>query len=542
MNKLSEAFKNLINRWKALTKSRKIAFGAILVGVVAALLYLSISLGSTKYEVLFANMDPKDAAAVYTDLTGKKVNVKIQGNTILVPKDQVDQLRMQTLAEVPMTNGSQGFELLDKSQFGETDAQFKVDYQRALQGELERTIEIFPQVEGARVSLVIPDDSDFVKDTTPGKAFVTLKLKPNQKLTVDQVKSIVALVSGSVKNLPKENVEITDTVTLLTQGLYDNNTSLDSATSTEEQQQLKLNYEKQLQDKVLNMLQAVYGQDKVKVLVNADLNFDAQQTDTTTYDPKSVTVSEQNTKDTTDGSNSQTSSSPVDNNMVNNTTTTTTTNPNGTVTTHESSTKNYDVSKTDSKTIKAPGEVKRLTTSVVIDGNLDNATKASVQNMVASAVGFDGTRGDTVDVESMAFDTTLQDNAKKDLDAINKSIEQEKRTKIYTMIGVAVGVLLVLGAIVITLRRRRNESDEILPKGIDITIGNESDLTQPLAQIQGLEDAGASSIQKKLKFKPIDLDVENEKTHIENEIRKYASNKPDQVADIVKSWLSEDER
>lgn len=540
MNKLSEAFKNLISKWKSLTKSRKIAFGAIFAGVVAALLYLSISLGSTKYEVLFANMDPKDAAAVYTDLTGKKVNVKIQGNTILVPKDQVDQLRMQTLAEVPMTNGTQGFELLDKSQFGETDAQFKVDYQRALQGELERTIEIFPEVEGARVSLVIPDDSDFVQDTSPGKAFVTLKLKSNQKLTVDQVKSIVALVSGSVKNLPKENVEITDTVSLLTQGLYDNNgTSLDSSTSTEQQQQLKLNYEKQLQDRILNMLQAVYGQDKVKVLVNADLDFDAQQTDTTTYDPKTVTVSEQDTKDTADGSNSQTSASPVDNNMVNNTTTTTTTNPNGNVTTHESSTKNYDVSKTDSKTIKAPGAVRRLTTSVVIDGNLDNATKASVQNLVASAVGFDGTRGDTIDVESMAFDPTIKNQAQQDLNSINQSIAQEKRTKIYTMVGIAVGALLVLGAVVFALRRR-SENEEILPKGIDITIGNESDLTQPLAQAEALEDA--SSIQKKLKFKPIDLDVENEKTHIENEIRKYASNKPDQVADIIKSWISEDER
>lgn len=540
MNKLSETFKNLINKWKDLARGRKIAYGVLFAGILVALLYLSISLGSTKYEVLFANMDPKDAAAVYTDLTGKKVKVKIQGNTILVPKDQVEELRMQTLSEVPMTSGSQGFELLDKSQFGETDAQFKVEYQRALQGELERTIKTFPQVQGARVSLVIPDDTAFVKDTTPGKAFVTLKLKPNEKLTADQVKSIVSLVSGSVKNLPKENVEVTDTVTLLTQGLFDkNNDNIDNTTATDKQQQLKSQYEKQVEDKLLAMLQTVYGRDKVKVMVNADLNFDAEQTNTTTYDPKNVIVSEQDTKDTGTGTAGQNTASPVDNNMVN--TTPNTTNQNGT-TTHESSTKNYNVSKVDDKTIKAPGAVRRITTSVVIDGNLDAAAQNSVSNLVASSIGYDAVRGDTISVQGIPFDTTLKDQAQKDLDAINKSIQQENRMKIYRYIGIAAGALLVLGVILYVLRKRRNEAEEILPKGIDIVVGDEDDLTQPIPKAEADTEEAINDIKRKQKFKPVDFDSENERSHVENEIRKYALNKPDQVADIVKSWLAEDER
>lgn len=149
-------------------------------------------------------MDSNDSGTVLQKLKDKKVEAKVEGNNILVPKDKVDELRMQMLSEVPLTNGSQGFEILDKSQFGETDQEMKINYQRALQGELERTIKGFPQVDNTRVHLVLPEETAFVKETQPGRASVTLNLKQGQTLSKEQVKSIVALVSGSVKIFRKK--------------------------------------------------------------------------------------------------------------------------------------------------------------------------------------------------------------------------------------------------------------------------------------------------------------------------------------------------
>lgn len=521
MNKLSQWISNLKTKLFELSTKKKIAYGIILASIIAVTIYGIISMSSTKYAVLFQNVDSDDAGSIYTKLKEKKEDFKVEGNTILVPKDRVDSLRMEVLAEVPMTNGSQGFELLDKSKFGSTDAEMKINYQRALQGEIERTIKAFPEIENARVHLVLPEDSVFVKDSTPAKASITLKMKSGKKLTTDQVKAIVSLVSGSVKNLPKENVEINDTKGSLTQNLFEDD-KFEASSSAEKQQVLEKDYEKKLENKVMDMLSAVYGKDKVRVIVNADLNFDVQETDKITYDPKNVVVSEKNIKTTEKGTQGEVTGSPVDDNMNNEIQK----NADGSITTHEENTKNYQISENKEKVIKAPGDVNRLTVSVILDGVIDNATRASVSNSVMSAVGYSQARGDSISVEGLAFDKELENKVKDDLEAMEKEDAKVTLMKKYGLIGI--GVILLLAAIIgIILWRRshRKEEEEILPLNhIDTVIDDEIELEQ------------------KPKFKPIELETETEISHTENEIRKYAIEKPDQVSEIIKSWLAEDER
>ncbi|GLC32349.1 flagellar basal-body MS-ring/collar protein FliF [Clostridium omnivorum] len=531
MGKLSELFNSLKEKWLGISKGKKIASIVTLVGVITALIYLTVSLNSVKYSVLFSDLDAKDSKTIVDKLKEQKVtNVKIQGNSILVPSDQVDSLRLTLAPDI--SDGSSGWELFDNtSQFGITDAEMQVKYQRALQGELEKTIKSFPQVDKAKVALVMPEDSVFVKDSTPASASVTLLLKSGQKLNEEQVKSIVALVSGSVKNLPKENVQVIDNnMTLLTKDLYNNDNIATSNTANEKQQQMKKEYEKYLEDKAMAVLGKAY-KDKVGIKINADLNFDANKTVSTTYDPKGTVVSEQKKYDANpNGTSTQTSQSPVDNNMVNGSASTTT-NANGTIV-HSEEINNYQVGSTQQETIKAPGDVKRLTASVIVDGNLDEATRSSIKNLVSAAVGINDTRGDVVSVEGLAFDTTAQNQQKKDLQALQQEQDKENRMKIYTYAGIGAGILLLVIIAAIALRKKNKKEapegefeDFVSAKGIDVVIGDEEK-------------------KEKIEFEPIDFDNEamDEKKHIEKEIKKYASEKPEQVVDIIKSWLAEDER
>lgn len=527
MNKLKDFFNGIKEKWTGLSKTKKIVTSIIIVGIIGFIVALSLYVGKTKYAVLFSNLGETDSGVVLQKLKDKKVEPKVEGGKILVPKEDVDKLRMEMLSEVQLTNGSQGFEILDKGKFGQTDKEMEVNYQRALQGELERTIKSFPQVENCRVHLVLPEETAFVKETNPGRASVTLNLKQGQTLKKDQVKAIIALVSGSVKNIPNKNVEVIDNkMTLLSKNLYDENgEEAGGSTSTEKQQQLKKNYEKNMQDKVLGMLEAIYGKDKVKVNINSDLDFDSTKTDSTTYGPKSLVVSEHSVKEknTSNPSQNNGNGSAVDNNMVNNVVT----NNNGEETsTRDENTKNYDNSKTNQKTIKAPGAVKRLTASVALDGNIDQETKTAVTNLVNSAIGYDAKRGDTINVEGIPFDTTSKDDAKKDLEDMQKMQDRNNKIKLFGGIGAGAALLIALIVFIILKKRRDYDDEEYEDEGLDVTIGDEEE----------------DNSNPKPKFKPIELENENEQTHIENEIRKYAKEKPDQVVDIIKSWLAEDER
>lgn len=548
MNKLSEFFKGLVEKFKNLSGKKRIAIISLAVLVLAVVIFLGVYLGSTKYELLFANMDAKDAKKVTDKLTEEKVTYHIDGSSIYVPKGQGDALRMDILGSVEFNGGTQGWELFDSTnQFGPTDLENQVKYTRALEGELEKTIKAFPQVSSDIVNLVLSEDSAFVKDSTKASASVFLKLKPNQKLKKDQVKAIVMLVSGSVKNLPKENIQVVDdNMNLLSQGLFSSDSSQQDASSvtnddnTSEQEQMKKDYEKYCEDKALDMLKLVYG-DKVNVKVNVDLNFDAISQQTTTYNPTGTVVSENSTS-STDGNPSGTANtnSPVDNNMVNSGTTTTTTNNSSTST---NVTKNYEISSDVKKIIYAPGSVKRITAAVIIGGNVDDNTKTAVTNTVQTALGIDTNRGDVVSVEGLPFDTTLQQQQKTALKQMNDEIQQENKMKqVFLFVGLgALGAIALVAVIVMLIKRRskkNTEEEEILEEekgnGIDVVVGE---------NIVPQEIETAEEKKPKTNFKPLNLEPEeNEQSHIENEVKKYAMDKPEQVADIIKSWLADDER
>lgn len=519
MDKLKELLGKIKEKWTSFNLTKKVLVLSLITLFFTGIILSAVYLTKEKYEVLFSNLQPQDSQAIVEKLKEQKVSYKIQGNSILVPKSKVDELRLTVLENGYLPSDGQGWSLFDQSKFGVTDTEAKIMYQRALQDELARTIESFDEVEKARVHLVLPDDTVFARDTSKARASVTLKLKYNKTLSQDKVKAIVALVSGSVKDLPKENVEVIDSnMNLLSENLFDD--TLNGTSSALKQRDIERQFENQLEKDVLSMLETVFGKDKVTVKINADMDFDSKSITTISYDKDAIIRSQHKIKESSnDSSGAGAGSSPIDNNMSNTLVNGSSQSSN---TQREEELTNYEVGQTEEKIIKAPGEVKRLSVSVIIDGSLNDAEKQTIKNIVAAATGYDEARGDQINIEALAFNNEAKEKAQKDLEEIQKQLEQKEKIKQYSYIGAA-GLALLFGLIALIRSRRRKKQEKELEQQHHLDVVISDVLPKPQVEYQPLLN-------------------EEEEMDLEKEIKNYASKKPEQVVEVIKTWLAEDER
>lgn len=518
MDKVKEILSTLKTKFLGFSKGVKIALiiaaVAILVGIFSIVSYTK----ANKYGVLFSDLDANDAKVVTNKLTDEKVDMVVDGSTILVPKEQVDQLRLELAPE--LTNGSVGYELMDdSSSLGMTDEEFKLKKLRMLQGELERTIKSFPQIDDARVHITLAKDSVFVEDKIAGKAAVYLKIKPGETLETEQVRSIVALVSGSTENIPKENIEVVDDkMNLLTSDLFDEEGNVISSNSVEKQRTLERNYEKELEKSISGLLEPVLGKGKVSAKVNVDLDFDSKNKTQTIVDPNKVIISQQTINEYNNSGTENTSNSNVDNNMSN---VIPEENQNTVGSSREEQKTNYEVGKTETQVISAPGEVRRLTASVMIDGEMNLDTQEAIKNIVSNAIGYNGERGDEITVLGMEFDLAAKEELEAEFKAMEEAAKKEKIINIVKWVVIAVLILvLVFGIIYMIKARKEKQEQEKLEEEerLNVLVGEEEELKTP-----------------------VDFSTNNPQLHVENEIKQYAKEKPEQVVDIVKSWLTDDE-
>ncbi|EDS76724.1 flagellar M-ring protein FliF [Clostridium botulinum C str. Eklund] len=522
MEKIKEKFKNLIDKFKGLTKGKKIAFSVLVVGIISGLIYLIVFLNTTKYAVLYKDMDPNDAQTVMNKLNEKKVEYKVESSSIKVPEDKVSELRLELAPQ--LKSGSKGYEILENADsFGMTDKERELNYKIALEGELAKNIKSLPEVKDSKVLLVMPQEGNFFKQAENAQASVRIEFNEGKSISKEQIKAIISLVTGSVKNLKKENVKVIGVVNGqtkdLTEDLFGDEDGKDLTTVTDKQNKYKKNLEKEYVKKIMNILTPKYGEG-VKAAVNVDLDFDASEKTSTVWDPNNVVRSEETEKDTDTSKGGKVSAGPVDNNMSN-----TYNNQDGNgSSTHEKTTKNYEVGKIEQKTVGAPGKIKKVSTSVTInDENLSPVDKDKINSLVAGAISYDENRGDIITVEGLKFNEI--NDAKAEEDAKKQAEEKKAKQKafIYKCIGGAIVTLLLIAGVIAFIRKRKKKkanNEEI--EGINMLIDDEID---PKEELQ-----------------PINFDEENENTHIEKEIKKYASEKPDQVVEIIKAWMAEDER
>lgn len=501
------------DRWRALSRSQKIVSVLVAVGVLVCFIYLVLIATKPSYAPLLSGLDPKEAGVIAEKLKTLKIPYQLadQGQTIKVPESQVYEARIQLASSGVLGGDGKGFELFDQNKFGQSDFDQQVNYQRALQEELRRTIIHIEGVQDARVHLVLPQKSVFVNDQGTPTASVALQMKPAATLKPEQVQGICDLFVGSVEGLKPENIHIIDNAgNVLSENLkLKNDPDVVLTKTTLEQQKLQRDYEKELEKRIQQMLARITGQNNSVAMVTADLDFNKQQvTNTTNANPDNVKVSEHTVKETGKGSATG-GAVGTDSNI---TTTPFAQSVDSSNFSKEENTVNYQVSSKQETLVAAPGRVRRLSAAVVVKDNADSPVDVQkIKDAVAAAIGYDQSRGDQISVTSMAFDDSLQ--KKLEAEAAQEKSAKEK-SRLYILAAIA-GVLLLalLVLLVIYLMKRRHRAQMLIEE--------EEEIEETFIPVGVLE-------------KEPEQEIRDDK---QEQIRKMANERPGDIAEILKLWL-----
>lgn len=390
-------FERLRQVWNGMTLNQRVVTAAVGAAILVSALFISsLSDRMVDYTVLFAQLDAQSASQITArlDQQGVKYRLTQGGTAIEVPAEMADKLKIDFVAEGLPGSGIVGYEILDTTNFGMTDFLQKVNYKRALEGELRKTLRTIDEIQDARVHLVIPEPSLFTEAARPPTATVVLDLKRSRSLSQDKVEAIAGLVaSAAVEGLDPADVTIVDTSGNQLSRPKRDELAMQSNTVME----LKFAFEQRMAERVKSMIDGAFGSGIALVTVNADLDFDRIERETTSYSQENSAIVSENRREVT--------------------------NPTADGGGEEESTTNYETGSMVERLIRAPGSnVRRLSVSVMIDGREersvgDNGEEvinkvpwspeelARIQAISETAVGYNPDRGDRIEVVNMAFGT-----------------------------------------------------------------------------------------------------------------------------------------
>ena len=412
MPSFDQLTKQVTAMFGGLSGKQRIMLGGAAVVTVAVLALFVHLIATPDYKPLMTDMEPADAKALGQKLAAKNISYEIStdGRSINVPADKLDTSRMEIASDGMPHSGRMGFELFDKMNWGQTEFDEKVNYQRAMEGELERSIQTLQGVESARVHLVLPTDSVFIDRQRAAKASVVLKLKSG-RLSDDTEAAIASLVSGAVDNLDPANVTVIDADTRAPFGKTKRN-GFGSDGDLEEE----------LTARLMQTLTPVVGPQHVRASVNVEYDPTTAEENSETYDPKSqVAVSTQKSEEQVGGaltggvpgtsSNVPGGSAPAKEAIA--------VDGGGTQISRTES-NNYAVNKVARHVLQPAGRIRRLSAALLLDDAVDvkeeNGKKTEIrrkrtpdelkqiEDLAKAAIGIDLTRGDNLTIQNLSFE------------------------------------------------------------------------------------------------------------------------------------------
>ncbi|NPT55656.1 flagellar basal-body MS-ring/collar protein FliF [Paraburkholderia elongata] len=527
---------------------------ALLVAIVAGLFLWS---RAPDYKVLYSNLSDRDGGAIITALQAANIPYKFSdaGGAILVPAEQVHEMRLRLASQGLPKSGSVGFELMDNQKFGISQFAEQINYQRALEGELERTIESISSVKSARVHLAIPKPSVFVRDKEAPSASVLVNLYPGRALDEGQVLAITHMVSSAVPDMPVKGVTILDQDgNLLTQP--STGSGLDASQLKYRQQ-----IERNTQQRIDAILSPLFGSGNAHSQVSADIDFSRSEQTSENYGPngtpQQAAIRSQQSSTATEMSQAaasgvpgalsnqppQPASAPI---TAGNGTPGVTTTP---VSDRKDSTTNYELNKTVQHLEQPMGGIKRLSVAVVVNylrvvdakghAIMQPVTAdklAQVNQLVKDAMGFDAARGDSVNVVNSPFTADIDPDANLPWWRTPDMIALAKQIATYLGIG-AVALFLYFVMVKPALRRAFPPPEQTAAAALP-----SPDEPILLDGIPAAERAGASTVAE-LESDSELLALESSKHKYERNLefaRNIARQDPKIVATVVKNWVSDE--
>ncbi len=522
MESALDFIKNLDTRFQALPPGRKAGALALLAAAIASVFAMTLWLQAPDLELLYANLSEEDASAIVERLKSQKTPYELtnRGRTIYVPSNKMHEIRLQ-LASEGLPEGSEvGLEIFEKSGLGMTEFVQKLNYQRALQGELARTIKTLDAVEQARVHLVIPKETLFIKDKPRGKASITIKVRAGRSLAKEQIQGIVHLVSASVEGIEARDVVVVDMEGNLLSGGSD---ATLNALATATNFQHKLRVEQEMEKRIVDMLEDALGPGKVLARVTANLDFERVERTEEIFDPDSQVVrSEQLVTEATlgalppggvagaqslvpGGRGGQASGQPAKRDK-------------------ENQTFNYEINKVIRHVSKPIGEISKLSVAVLIDGTTQG-DPAEYQprseeemkkylDIVKSTIGYNRDRGDQVQVENIQFDRSLLE---EQADLISNAQTMDWVLLIAKIVGGAIVILLFFAWVIRPIMNWMTTTLEVVP-----------DTARELAHAE-MDQAERESAMI--------AEVSQEIANMRKSVEEFAQNDPKFTASVIRKWM-----
>ncbi|GBD91550.1 flagellar M-ring protein [bacterium BMS3Abin04] len=537
MDKSKNLYGSLLGIFNKLSLQQRLMLAGIAVVTFVLLGFILFVFNEPTYSTLYSNLSQEDASQVVNYLSAEKIAYKIVGNgtTITIPKDKIYKVRLDLASKGVPNSGVVGYEIFDHNTMGMSEFMQRINYKRALEGELARTISEQDGIKSVRVHIVIPTKSIFKDEEKQPTASVVLKLASRNTPSRSNITAIENLVAGSVEGLTPGNVTIVDTRGQMLSKPIDQDPL---ASSGSKQYEIKTNIEKYLTKKAQRILNKIVGYGNSDIQVNVDLNFKQVEKTMETYDPESqVVVSEQTSKSQSNGVTTSDSSALVS----------------------ENTTTNYEISKTIEKMIDGAGNIERITLAAVINGvpkEVKNGSKVEtvyeprtdaqlkkIEQLLRQAVGINDSRKDKITIVSIPFETPAEvqdDGTASPLDDIGKWINY------LLMILAIAGAGFVLKSLMKKLKDEKimigtgtpSYEDQAFSSLATATAGNPAGLPPSTFQ---------PKLQKKKQFLEIG-DIEDEITDEaahrqmkQEKIVNYVAKNPTEAAKLINSWLREDE-
>ncbi len=516
---------------------QRLILAGVLVAFVSAIIALVLWANRTEYELLYANLEPSAASSIVGDLRDSNVKYRLNngGTTVYVARDNVAELRLKYVQSGYLKDAVSGYELFEENTMGMTTFMQQLNLRRALEGELMRTINQFPEVRQSRVHLNMPEHRLF-EENMNGSASVVLHLQPGTSMAPAQVSGIAALVSNSVEGIDVGNVVVMDSKgNILIEKPKDNGV----IGAVGNQWELQQSVENELQRKVTALVEGIVGKQNSVVKVAVELNFDQLERTIEEVDPENVVLLSEERY-------TETSANGLDSSNLN----------------VEKVTSNFELSKRVERFIANTGDIKRLTVAVLVNGRYQTLPGSEgteevqkeyvprsqqeldqISSLVRTAVGFSENRGDIVDVQNMQFvDTVVND----DQEYFNDMMQREKWETIMTYVLIGLGLILSFFLVRGLLKTSVN--------GLSLP-GAEKNLVEGGGEgTAKLEGKSARAVEAPEEESEIDEDLYiaklspearaklKAKDKMTEEVIQFAKESPENATKLMRSWLTQQGR